>query len=326
MKGYTTGGMKIDRWHVTNHDGWDLALRRTTWEPSPAGRRPLLIVPGYGMNSFIFGFHPRGKSLEGYLAWRGFEVWAVDLRGQGQSRRKGPRKPYGLEDLALVDLAAAVGAVLERTATGASRVDVIGCSLGATLMFAQAAVGRDRRMASLVSLGGPLRWEKIHPALRWAFSSPALAGALPFRGTRALAGVALPLLVRLPKLLSVYMNTSVTDTSRAAEMVQTVEDPIPRINGEIAVWMKSRDLTVRGENLTTAMGSLRNPLLCVVASADGIVPPETVLSAREAIGSDQRDVLTVGDRDTPIAHADLFLCNEAERLVFEPLAQWLAGA
>lgn len=317
----------VERMFAPNGEGWELALRRTTADVPAAGRRPIFIVPGYGMNSFIFGYHPSGLSLEGYLATRGFEVWSADLRAQGLSRRRetGGRReqPPGLADLALTDVPAALAYILGRSATGADRADIIGCSLGATLMLAQAGVGRDRRMASLVNFGGPLRWVRVHPALRVAFASPTLVGLLPFYRTRDFARLALPVVARVPGLLSLYMNTPIRDVAHVAEMVKTVEDPVPRINREIAEWIKARDLVLRGENVTRAVGALKNPFLCVVAMGDGIVPPETALSSYHAIGSSTREVLQVGDEARAIAHADLFLCEDAAVRVFEPVARWL---
>src|ERR1051326_6861472 len=72
---------------VSNKCGHDLAVRRVAAAPSGKGARPVVIVPGYGMNSFIFGFHPQERSLEATLAHRGLVVYAADLRGQGRSRR-----------------------------------------------------------------------------------------------------------------------------------------------------------------------------------------------------------------------------------------------
>src|ERR1700722_11762733 len=103
--------MKTVEHFVPNHDGSELALAQT-WDERRLvpGRRPVLIVPGYGMNSYIFSYHPRGVSFEGHLPQAGFEVWRVDLRGQGRSRpgpsgsspRAGKRAAadeFGLEDL-----------------------------------------------------------------------------------------------------------------------------------------------------------------------------------------------------------------------------------
>jgi pimeloyl-ACP methyl ester carboxylesterase len=321
--------LEITHETTPNRDGWMLSLRKTVarrprliGEERPA--RPVLIVPGYGMNSFIFGFHPSGRSLEHHLAWRGFEVWSVDFRAQGRSRSTGGALTgWGLDALATIDTTAAVAHVLDRTHTKSSQVDLVGCSLGTSIMLAHAVLGERERLGSLVAFGGPLRWAQVHPLVSVAFRSPRLAAALPFRGTRALAGIALPLLMKTP-LMSIYLNPRSSDMSRWREMIATVEDPIPQINGEIAQWILDRDLTLQGTNITTAVKSLANPLLCVVALQDGIVPVETARSPYVHSGAAVKALLEVGDAELPHAHADLFLSREAEARVFEPTAQWLA--
>ncbi len=276
------------------------------------------------MNSFIFSWHPHGLSLEGYLAHAGLEVWRVDLRAQGASRSVGGGDRYGLEDLALTDLPAAVAAVLQRTRTGASRVDVLGASLGGTIMFALAVLDPAIAFGALVAIGSPVRWVEIHPALRLAFSSPALAGLLPFRGTRRLAGLALPLLARhLPWVLSIYMNAEITDTSAAGEMVRTVEDPNRHVNRQIACWIRDRDLTLSGVNISEGLRSVTAPLLCVSATGDGIVPRRTAEFPFLAVSSPEKKLLEVGTPELAMAHADLFISSEAQIRVFEPIAAWL---
>lgn len=325
----TDDALEITHETTSNRDGWRLSLRKTVAHrphliDDERPRRPVLIVPGYGMNSFIFGFHPSGRSLEHHLAWRGFEVWSVDFRAQGRSRSTGGAMTgWGLDELANIDTTAAVAHVLDRTATQASQVDLVGCSLGTSIMLAHAVLGDRDRLGSLVAFGGPLRWAQVHPLVAVAFRSPRLAAALPFRGTRWLAGLALPLLLKTP-LMSIYLNPKSSDMSRWREMLATVEDPIPQINGEIAQWILDRDLTLQGTNITTGVGGLTNPLLCVVARQDGIVPAETARSPYVHSGAAVKALLEVGDVDLPHAHADLFLSREAEARVFEPTAQWLA--
>ena len=258
-----------------NGDGWRLSLVQN-WRGDrlDARRNPVLIVPGYGMNSFIFGFHPRGLSLAGYLVEAGFEVWRVDMRQQGESIREGGSDNYGLEDLALTDLRTAIDTVLEHTQQAqASRVDVLGASLGATIMFILATMGDAAKLGSLISIGGPVRWVKVHPVLKIAFGSPRIAGWIRLRGTRRLAEIALPLFARhAPWVLSIYLNPAITDVSAARELVKTVEDPNRFVNRQIAHWIADRDLIVRGTNLSTALARITQPLMCVVANADGIVP------------------------------------------------------
>ena len=276
------------------------------------------------MNSFIFSWHPRGLSLEGYLAHAGLEVWRVDLRGQGGSRSVGGGDQYGLEDLALTDLPAAVAAVLQRTRTGAARVDVLGASLGGTIMFAHAVMNPAHAFGALVAIGSPVRWVEIHPALRVLFSSPALVGLVRLRGTRRLAELALPLLARrLPWVLSIYMNAEITDTSAVSEMVRTVEDPNRHVNRQIAQWIRDRDLIMRGVNVAEGLRSLTSPLLCVSAWGDGIVPRPTAEFPYLAVASPVKKLLEVGTPDLAMAHADLFISKEAQIRVFEPIAAWL---
>lgn len=317
--------MKTHRYEVANGAGHRLALFQTYDEARlDRARNPVVIVPGYGMNSFIFSYHPSGPSLEGYLADAGFEVWRADLRGQGESRAFGGRDDCSLEDLALVDLPAVIGGVLERSRAGRERVDVIGCSLGGTLMFAHAVLDPGHRMGALVSMGSPVRWVKVHPLVRAAFRSPTIAGLVRIKGTRKLAELAVPLLARrTPWLLSMYMNPEITDTTAISELVRTVEDPNRHINRQIARWVRAGDLVIRGVNVSEGLRGVDRPLLCIAANGDGVVPPETAAFPYFQVASREKSLLEVGTREISMAHADLFVSREAHERVFEPLAAWL---
>ncbi len=311
---------------IPNGTGFLLSLHQT-WDEArlDRGKRPVVIVPGYGMNSYIFSWHPRGLSLEGYLAAEGYEVWRADLRGQGDSQRTGGRDDYRLKDLALTDLGVVIDAMLARTRTGADRVTMMGCSLGGTIMLLHAALRPAHRIGAMVGMGSPVRWVKVHPMLRAAFVSPWLVGKLPLRGTRALCEVALPRVARLtPWLLKIYMNPEIVDIEAAREMVKTVEDPNRHVNREIAEWIRRGDLVVDGENLAEALPAITQPFLCVYANGDGIVPPETARFVYQHIGSTRKALLEVGSREVQMAHADMFVSSEAHARVFAPIAQWLA--
>ena len=310
---------------IDNGAGWRLALKRVA--PAVLGDkppRPVLIVPGYGMNCFIFGFHPRGLSLEAYLASRGLEVWSVDLRGQGRAVREHGTDRYGLGELAVDDLGCAIAHVQRATRTGRGEVDLIGCSLGAALAFGYLACVPNAPVSTVVTMGGLVTWVKIPPMLRAAFSWPWLVERIKIRDTRKLAGRALPALVRwAPKLLSLYLNSTSTDTSQADLMIQTVEDPNPFVNAELAKWMRRRDLVIRGINVSRKLAEMTYPLMCVVASNDGIVPLETARAIYTTIASKEKELLQVGDPSSPIAHADLFLSTGAQERIFSKVADFL---
>ena len=189
---------------LDNGAGWELALKQCPPTRAPERPRPpLVIVPGYGMNAHVFGYHPSGadRSLEATLTGLGFEVWSVNLRGQQPSRRRGGSRLYGFRDIVQEDLARVVPFVVAHTATGRDTVTLVGCSLGGTYVYAYLALHPQAPVSAVVALGAPLRWVDVHPVLKAAFSCPALVGALPFRGTRTLARFGLPLLRRAPTLL-----------------------------------------------------------------------------------------------------------------------------
>lgn len=313
---------------VDNQDGWGLALRRyVRASGADPTRPPLLFVPGYAMNSFILAYHPRGRSLVEYLADQGFEVWTVNLRAQGDSRRTGPHQRFGMGELALVDLPAALDAVQARTRSRHPQVDVAGCSLGASLVYGYLAHHRqDHPIRRLVSMGGPLRWDEVHPLLRLAFRSATVAGLVPIRSTRRMARNLLPVLKRFPALLSPYMNARRVDLTQADQLVNTVEDPVRYINRQVARWVQGRDLQLRGVNTSEALAGLPLDVLVVLANRDGIVPPAAACSVQQILGTGRVDVLRAGDDVHWYAHADLFIGDEAEQAVFEPMAAWLQSA
>ncbi|MBK8171543.1 MAG: alpha/beta fold hydrolase [Sandaracinaceae bacterium] len=317
--------LRTDILRARTDDGWLLELKRTF---SPKHLRhdcdPLLIVPGYGMNGHIFGYHPRGTSMTRHLANEGFEVWTVNLRGQDRST---PLHSHAgepsIERYALYDLPAALKTVLHATHTHRPQAMLLGCSLGGTISYSYLVHTPAAPVSAIVAMGTPLRWEKVHPAIRLAFSSPTLIGLLRVRGARQMARIAIPALKHLPQLLSIYVNATQVDVSKAAEIVETVEDPHPRINQELSRWIIARDLTIRGLNITRELSRITMPLLLITSNRDGVVPEITSLAARKHWGSRDVDVLRVGNADTWYAHADLYVADTAPREVFTPLAAWL---
>jgi pimeloyl-ACP methyl ester carboxylesterase len=325
--GAMNSGLAIREVFSAPVDGWALHLKRTI---SPAHlrpeRRPLVIVPGYGMNAFIFGFHPRGTSMERCLAEAGFEVWSINLRRQGPSRRVGPRAGVpSLRAYAEADITAAIEAIGKHTETRADgRVVLLGCSLGGALAFAHLALVPDHRVAAVCAIGAPLRFVDLHPAIKLAFGSPRLVRQLRLAGTRHLARFALPLLSRAPWALGIYMNTAHVDLSKAAEMARTVDDPHPRVNSDIAKWIGAGDLVLGGKNVTEAMRSVEIPLQLVVSNRDGITPELAALSPLDVWGGKDIEVVRVGDDAEWFAHADLFIADSAPAKVFAPIARWAA--
>ena len=309
--------------YVDNQDGWQLELKQCH-PPKRVikKRRPVCIIPGYGMNNHIFGYHPSGLSMESYFVREGFEVWSVNLRGQGGSHWLGGDRHYGLYDLGLVDLPIAIRHIVEHSKSDTGQVDLIGCSLGGTLAYLYAALDKQNHAGALIGMGAPLRWEKVHPLLKMFCYSPKLVGKIPVFGVRE---IMLSLWDRLQKspFLKIYCHPEIVDLSEPEQILATIENPVRTINQEIALWVREKDLHLNGHNLTEAFRQVDNPLLCVLANADGVVPPLTALSPLEIARSKVKDTLVVGTDKLQYAHVDLFISRHSHDLVFRPVAQWL---
>lgn len=311
---------------ISNGDGWLLHLEQAWSEDLRPDAKPVVIIPGYGMNAFIFSFHPRGTTLQRSLVEAGFEVWSLNLRRQGRSRPAGslPAPGPSMTGYSDVDLTACVDAIVDRTRTGQRKVHLLGCSLGGTIAYAHMALTEVPKVASVASVGSPLRLESLHPVLRMAFSSPRLVSKIKMKGTRRMARMILPLISRAPKLLSPYMNAANVDIGAAGELVKTIEDPDAALNAELSHWVNNKDLILNGINVTESLANVDIPLLLVLANRDGIVPTAAADSARAAWGG-RVDTLHVGDANQWYSHADLFVGNDAPEHVFNPLARWFHG-
>jgi len=307
----------LHRSQLLTTDGWRLGLRRLN--PAAAGGRPLLLVPGFGMNAWIFGYHPSGPGLQEYLAARGYDAWAVDLRGQGDGRR-GPG-PVRLAGRALVDLPHVIDHI--RDVTGHAQIDAVGCSLGGALLYTLMAHRPHTPLRRLVAMASPLRWVKRHPVVALFGAAGPIVGRVPVRGSRIAARVGLPVVGRVaPWALSLYMTAEKTDLRAAGELVRTVEDPHRHLNRQMAAWIRARDLVVEGLNVREALSRVSTPLMVVTGSADGIAPPAVCTAALHAVGGETHH-LHVGGPGDPWSHTDLFIGRGAQEQVFEPIARWL---
>ncbi len=314
---------------VTTKDGWTLVAHRalvadpaSAGEPAPVTGSPVLVVPGYGTNSMLFGARPGGRCFLEALAQAGLDAWTVDLRGQGMSRRGSAPRRFGMAQQAFGDLPA----ILDYIATllGKRKLAAVGCSLGGSLLYAYAARHKGGRLERLVTIGAPLRIVRPHVAVAVAGLLGAPLANLPIRGTRFMARHALPLLPRhAPRALSIYMNPDLVDLSQVEILSQFVDDPHVGVSRELVRWVRRGRLVVDGLDVARALQGLDMPLLVVMAYGDGIVSPESCKSVVSVLGQDKVEELMIGGPELRVAHADLFVSQIADEQVFQPIAGWL---
>ena len=80
-----TREIKVQSYYAQTADGWNLHLQR--YEPKtldPMNNNPVILCHGLSYNNHFWDLTDK-VSLARYLAGRGYDVWAVSLRGAGLS-------------------------------------------------------------------------------------------------------------------------------------------------------------------------------------------------------------------------------------------------
>ncbi len=317
---------------VRTRDDWRIALYRY---PAVSQRYeiPILLCHGLGANRFNFDLGP-DVSLARYLQQEGFEVWSIDLRGRGHSRRypmgNGRRvRPHVFDDYVKKDAEAAIRHVLDQT--GASKVHWIGHSMGGLVLFALLQSAEAEAIASGVAIGSPGSFARIG-GTSLANVSFRFLRYFPRIPLSFLAAGLAPLLarIRLPGD-SLFMNRNNVD-------VQPVERALCYLvadmsGGEVAQfmdWEKSGEFRTF-DGLTSYEAnypSVRQPLLFIAGAKDYLVPPASVAAVHDRISSEKKDFVVLGKQhgqEQDYGHGDLLIGKNVRREVFPRILDWLVS-
>lgn len=295
--------------------------------PGGATRGPVLLVHGFGQNRYTW--HNARRSFSAYLATHGWDVFNVDLRGHGRSRRFGAPRPRGLDDYIRYDVPAFAREAL--ALSGRPRLFFVGHSMGGLLSYSVAGSELRDRTAGVVSIGSPYKFGRGSATL---LALRALAAAVHFTGAfdenpvfpmRALGkhlrkratlwDQRFPAPIRPWRPGSVEREVLDDYLERAFDRTSfTVGVDILRAGQEGRFVSKDKRV-----DYTTAFEMLEAPLLVIAGTDDMLAPPASVRPAYERSRSTDRTY-----REYPLGHVDLIIGREAPVTVWPLVQQWLA--
>lgn len=315
---------------VRTRDGWRLALYRypTRFRTSRWG--PVLLFHGLGANRHNLDSPVEEISLARYLAARAHDVWVVELRGAGRSRRKGwplsRRRVYDFDDYAQKDVPSIVRYVLDTT--GYPSFSWVGHSMGGMLAYAAMIQYDQRIFRRVVAIGSPVFTSVRHPAVDLVYRLRGLLKVINWVPAAPLAA-ATALLPRLTldKVGWLAGNPDNLEAGHMRRMAGTLSDLPAPLLAQFAEWYGSGFAQSEGLlDYWEHLDRVRAPLLIIAGPQDQLCPLPELERVFQAVGSREKS-LVVASRaegfDSDYGHIDLVLGKDARREIYPHISDWL---
>lgn len=322
---------------ASTRDGWHIALHRRRPKRDAHGT-PVVLCHGMASNRFNLD-GPGRTSLSRYLNARGYDVWALELRGAGQSRRQLRIPPvpwrWSFWDYVQHDVPAALRVV--RRVAKRDQVLWVGHSLGGMVAYGALMTPTAEAIAGAVSIGSPGMTDVGHETLdRWV----PLRRALHFAPARIPIGLLAKLgapfadwLMQLDvvrtQLRDFGWHEDNFDPSIVRFMMRHgLEDLPSSLLLEFANWYDAKRMSDRYDLFvfTDHLERIRTPMLVVAGSRDRLTPPADIQVVFDRLGSADKRFVVAG-RDTGFAHhyshVDLVLGKHAPDEIYPVVGRWL---
>jgi pimeloyl-ACP methyl ester carboxylesterase len=330
-------------------DGFPLVIERLA-SPSriTAGGPPVVLCHGFGGNRYNFDVDER-HSLARYLLNRGFDVWLVELRGHGRSKRKpssAASRGWNMDDHVDMDMPAMLQAI--RQFSGRDDLFWIGHSLGGTIAYCLLARRPEfgSAFAGVITIGSPARVDRP-PGVLLAPAMLLLLRAFGHRETlpgRAAARVVFSAAARRFGARAIWRRWVSPENIDQGVIERTVRHGLEDLSiSTLQQWARSLSdcslLTADGTfDYSCALQRIRVPMLFVAGTCDRIASVDAVRAAFERVGSADKRLRVFGRNGSEqqsgraatccsdcvdYGHEDLLL-GEASRLeLFPYIADWI---
>jgi pimeloyl-ACP methyl ester carboxylesterase len=317
-------------YHALTNDRWKIALHR--YSQNIKGRSPVLLVHGFASNRHDLDFPEEEKSLAKYLWEKGWDVWLIELRGAGESR-----KPTGWQRLttnwnidhyALHDLPTAVKFILEKS--NRPQLHWVGHSLGGLLVYPFVKMQSDIQIKSVVTAGTPITMGIKPGYWKWTSYLDPLFRVLPVMPYRMMA----KFIERNPQWLydsedhALFAKENMDpETIRLGAQV-AIDDVSSGVIRQVHNWMRHRHFKSYDGKVDYAIDpkKFNLPLLVLTGATDPFTPHKDVRRMFQKIGSKKKEWIIFGKEhgfNADYGHVDLIIGKHAPREVYPIISEWL---
>ncbi len=307
-------------------DDWAVALG----EYRPAGGKakfkfPVICCHGLSGNHFGFDFTPE-LSIARYLAGRGHHVFAIDLRGAGDSEKIGllskKRYQWNFDSYSRYDIPVLVEGALR--VSGASKIHWVGHSMGGMLGYAVAQhkeIGK--KLVSVTAMCSP---GKLDQFKRFLFARPVLERFHRFYLGK-LVQIYTPLAETFPVLMKLLGFENLKSGHYTLAAANLTEDIPVSLLEQFGAWAeKGVVVSEDGVDYLKGLAQLKQPFCVFSGDRDMTAPPETVEKIYEAIGSKIKRFHPMGPQyghKEHYGHLTPLIGADAPEESYPLLADWL---
>lgn len=305
-------------------DGWRIALHR--FVPKRRLKNiPVLLCHGMAGNALSWDFSET-HSLARYLNQKGFEVWAIDLRGAGMSMRPvlfgNFRFNYDFYDYLESDLYRAVDHIKQFSKV--KNIYFVGHSMGGMLAYAYLSGDRKKDIARAVVMGSPGDLDWLKKFLRFRF----ILKVLPYVPLGSITQAVAPVFEWIPSI-SRLIGTKLENrplghiSYQAANLTENIPT---RLIKQFLMWC-CLDSKEQSPPFNVNMSSIETPILVIAGGDDKTVPPDIVKAGFEKIGSKDKHFVIMSRKlvfEHDYDHNDLLLAKAAPKEVYSLVSSWLS--
>ncbi|MFA5864233.1 MAG: alpha/beta fold hydrolase [Phycisphaerae bacterium] len=348
-------GTPEDHW-VKTDDGWTLHIRRYPPATIDPHREPVILCHGLSHNNNFWDLTDN-TSLAKYLQNEGFDVWAVSLRGCGQSTKptlSQIRQLFRLQISALnpdalinrqpgllhlnwtVDdhIRHDIPVVLDyvTTYTKSPKVLWVGHSMGAMIMFAYLGTEDQSRIKGFVAVSAPMYL--VHPAndvfelMAQQANFVKIGNLAAGTNFRAIVGSLAGPMVTTP-IDQLFLNAENVDPNLLRVFYYANQEDIsPGQLDQLLQYVKTGSFfSYDGKiNYTESVKKITVPVLQIVGQMDNMVDPGFAAQVNKQIGSKNKNLRVFGKINgyrADYGHDDIILGRYAHEEIFPYVRDWL---